>query len=314
MYAEFDPYHKWLGIPRHEQPPNHYRLLGIQPFEADPEVIERAADRQMAHLRTLERGEQRLLCQRLLNEVAAAKACLFDPAKRAAYDAQVRTDQDKPTPIAPQISIRPDVRKPISIAHRRGKRPIVEVAKIVAGGLAGIVLGVLVLQFVFHRDWSAAGPMTPSRGADHLTQRTALTPLAPAITNASQDSPESPPAELMSDLPPGIIERPALNVAQAATKIGEKVTIVMEVQSTGGITNRYLNSATDFRVADNFAIFIPQGALGSFRDVNISDPSAYFQRKTVQVTGTVTANGNKPQITVTDPAQIKIVELNERVE
>ena len=25
----FDPYRKWLGIPPQEQPPNHYRLLGI---------------------------------------------------------------------------------------------------------------------------------------------------------------------------------------------------------------------------------------------------------------------------------------------
>ena len=30
MAANFDPYYKWLGIPPEEQPPNHYRLLGIQ--------------------------------------------------------------------------------------------------------------------------------------------------------------------------------------------------------------------------------------------------------------------------------------------
>ena len=33
----FDPYHKWLGIAAHEQPPTHYRLLGIAPFECDPD-------------------------------------------------------------------------------------------------------------------------------------------------------------------------------------------------------------------------------------------------------------------------------------
>ena len=26
----FDPYHKWLGIPPKQQPPDHYRLLGVE--------------------------------------------------------------------------------------------------------------------------------------------------------------------------------------------------------------------------------------------------------------------------------------------
>ena len=34
MSAPFDPYYRWLGIPPGEQPPNHYRLLGVQLFEA----------------------------------------------------------------------------------------------------------------------------------------------------------------------------------------------------------------------------------------------------------------------------------------
>ena len=32
---QFDPYHKWLGIPPHEQPPSHYRLLRISEYESD---------------------------------------------------------------------------------------------------------------------------------------------------------------------------------------------------------------------------------------------------------------------------------------
>ena len=38
MPESFDPYHRWLGIPPREQPPNHYRLLGIDLFEADADV------------------------------------------------------------------------------------------------------------------------------------------------------------------------------------------------------------------------------------------------------------------------------------
>lgn len=29
MPDRFDPYHQWLGIPPKDQPPNHYRLLGV---------------------------------------------------------------------------------------------------------------------------------------------------------------------------------------------------------------------------------------------------------------------------------------------
>ena len=43
----FDPYHKWLGIPPKDQPPNYYRLLAINLFESDAEVIDTAANRQM---------------------------------------------------------------------------------------------------------------------------------------------------------------------------------------------------------------------------------------------------------------------------
>ena len=92
MPEAFDPYHTWLGIPPHEQPPHHYRLLAIQPFEANPRVIEHAADRQMAHLRTLQTGQHAKLSQKLLNEVAAARICLLNAEKKAAYDQRLRRE------------------------------------------------------------------------------------------------------------------------------------------------------------------------------------------------------------------------------
>lgn len=52
----FDPYHKWLGIAPKDQPPNHYRLLGIDLFESDPDVIDTAANKQMAHLQSCATG------------------------------------------------------------------------------------------------------------------------------------------------------------------------------------------------------------------------------------------------------------------
>ena len=90
MGRVFDPYHKWLGIPPEEQPANHYRLLGLRAFETDPDVIQAAADQRMAHLRNYQTGQHADLSQRLLNEVAAARVCLLNPGKRAAYDAKLR--------------------------------------------------------------------------------------------------------------------------------------------------------------------------------------------------------------------------------
>jgi hypothetical protein len=91
MSAAFDPYYKWLGIPPQDQPADHYRLLGLTHFESDPQVIESAADRQMVHLRTFATGQHSALSQKLLNEVAAARICLLNPAKKAAYDESLRS-------------------------------------------------------------------------------------------------------------------------------------------------------------------------------------------------------------------------------
>jgi hypothetical protein len=91
MGPPFDPYYNWLGIPAAEQPPNHYRLLGLAPFESNPTVIEHAADRVMIHLRTFAAGPHGVDSQRLLNEVATARVCLLDAAKKARYDADLRS-------------------------------------------------------------------------------------------------------------------------------------------------------------------------------------------------------------------------------
>jgi hypothetical protein len=44
MREDFDPYYLWLGIPPVDQPPDHYRLLGVTQFESDADVIRNAAD------------------------------------------------------------------------------------------------------------------------------------------------------------------------------------------------------------------------------------------------------------------------------
>src|SRR5262245_15546203 len=68
--ADFDPYHRWLGIAKEQRPPNHYQLLGVPVGEADREVIEEAAVRQTAHVRTYQIGQHAADCARILNEIA----------------------------------------------------------------------------------------------------------------------------------------------------------------------------------------------------------------------------------------------------
>lgn len=100
MAGEFNPYHVWLGIPPDELPANYYRLLGLRLFEDNRDVIDNAADRQSAHLRTFQSGKNGALTQKLLNEVAAARVCLLDPKKRADYDKQLRAKLPRATPTA----------------------------------------------------------------------------------------------------------------------------------------------------------------------------------------------------------------------
>lgn len=87
---DFDPYYIWLGIPPEEQPPDHYRLLGLRRFEPSSDVIANAAEGKMAFLRTLQVGKRAKYSQKLLNEVAAAQACLLNEKQRPAYDTKLR--------------------------------------------------------------------------------------------------------------------------------------------------------------------------------------------------------------------------------
>lgn len=86
----FDPYYLWLGIPPHERPLDYYILLGIRQLERNADVIQQAADRQMAHLRTFQNGAHVKESQRLLNEMAKARTCLLNPEHKRSYDNKLR--------------------------------------------------------------------------------------------------------------------------------------------------------------------------------------------------------------------------------
>jgi hypothetical protein len=90
MSDAFDPYFKWLGIPKADQPPHAYRLLGIEVFESDADVISNAADGRMAQIKNFQTGKFGAISQKLLNEIAAAKVCLLKPEKKSEYDRRLK--------------------------------------------------------------------------------------------------------------------------------------------------------------------------------------------------------------------------------
>ena len=91
MPKRFDPYHAWLGIPAEEQPPNHYRLLGISLFESNDDVIQNGLDQRMAHVKSFANGPHAAESQRLLTDLSQAGVCLLRPEKKQAYDQQLRS-------------------------------------------------------------------------------------------------------------------------------------------------------------------------------------------------------------------------------
>ena len=85
-----DAYHDWLDIPPAQQPPDHYALLGLDRFEPDTRVVHQAALARIALLRQYQAGPHSDRSQQLMNEVSQARIDLTDPARRAAYDRDLR--------------------------------------------------------------------------------------------------------------------------------------------------------------------------------------------------------------------------------
>ncbi|MEX1224532.1 MAG: PA14 domain-containing protein, partial [Pirellulales bacterium] len=122
MDNKFDPYRKWLGIAPKDQPPTNYRLLGIDLFEDDADVIANAADQRMAHLRTFQAGKHGDVSQRILGELSNAKLTLLNPERKAEYDAELRQQQAgvSPPPPAAQAPARPVVATPPPVDNGSG--------------------------------------------------------------------------------------------------------------------------------------------------------------------------------------------------
>jgi hypothetical protein len=134
MPEQFDAYHKWLGIAPKDQPPHHYRLLGVDLFEADGDVIASAADQRMAHVRSFQAGQHSALSQKILNQISMARVCLLDPKKKSAYDQQLTkrlspASSSRPS-VPPAVAPAPTGAKPSVAADRElGFSPLSSLTK-----------------------------------------------------------------------------------------------------------------------------------------------------------------------------------------
>ena len=137
--SQFDPYHKWLGIPPAEQPANHYRLLGLTLFESDPDVIDVATEQRVTYLRQCATGEHVAESQKLLNEIASARLCLLNAEKKRNYDSQLRNTQ---TDSLNAGSIEPAIRALTADLHKFVMRHTRALA--VAGVLLLMAMGFLL--------------------------------------------------------------------------------------------------------------------------------------------------------------------------
>jgi len=92
---KYDLHNELLGIPLVECPANHYRLLGLDLFEADADKIHAAVLRRVAELRkyALHSDPDRVRrVQDLLNEVSRAGTVLESPDGKRVYDDALRKD------------------------------------------------------------------------------------------------------------------------------------------------------------------------------------------------------------------------------
>ena len=163
MNVPFDPYHQWLGISPKDQPPNHYRLLGIDLFESDANVISNAADQRMAHVRSFQAGQHAAESQRVLNEISAARVCLLNAKKKAAYDAALSAsnpcvDQDDGTFKALGLDVA--LHAPRAVRPRKPKSKAVTIVAVAAVICVAVVVLVALL---LTEDYSTASWFSPVR-------------------------------------------------------------------------------------------------------------------------------------------------------
>jgi hypothetical protein len=214
--ADFDPYYQWLAIPPKDQPPNHYRLLGVELFESNADVIVNAAYQRIAHLRSFQIGKHSALSQKLLNEIAAAKICLLNRAKKDAYDRQLRQQSAPPAPPPAPAIVSPPTEDdlaflkapaitPRAIPAARPKQSSDKKQLWIGLGVVGGAAAVLLIVVL---------AVNAGRGGKEIASKQESSPTTAAptakkpVSPKPQDRPDEPPKEIVKARPSADSEKP----------------------------------------------------------------------------------------------------------
>ena len=209
MAEKFDPYLQWLGIRDPQRPPNHYRLLGLEPFETDGDVILNAADRQMAHIRNFQAGKNSNWSQRILNELSAAKICLLNAQRKAAYDAQLKQTLKPAPPVAaqaaapsaaaPQVEVFPSAAPMFQIDTQAPVAPAQGNSTLLAVIGGGVLVALMVGGFLWmnRSSGSTTGPVAQNPPVENppVNNSTGKFPTIPLDVppDTKKEDPEPPP-------------------------------------------------------------------------------------------------------------------------
>jgi hypothetical protein len=103
----------WLGLPPGTWPPNHYRLLGLEPGEANAELIEERVHERLDTVRCYQMMHPEQATE-AMNRLAQAFVCLTEPSSKKTYDTQlgIRAVEMPVPPVPPPVAPAPTPPQP----------------------------------------------------------------------------------------------------------------------------------------------------------------------------------------------------------
>lgn len=204
MGKALNPYQAWLDIPPTEQPPDHYRLLGVRRFETDPQIIKRAAEMRIAFVRQKAAGSNQEIAKWLIAQIAAAHACLTVPGPREAYDQALLGRRSAIPAIEPPRLVKPiaqptETTNAIEAASRPWKRHLTVA---VAAAVMVVLTGTMLMIYSAGRSESGLNHDTVATGAASKARGWRDSPEVTRQTDApaKKTKPSRAPAELPQHL------------------------------------------------------------------------------------------------------------------
>ena len=105
MSEDFDPYLEWFGIEPSDHPIDFYKLIGMEPMEADVELLDLTIQSHMERLHSLQSGPRGKYTQNILNELAQARLVFSDPERKQIYDDELELADQEDLVIPSQVIV-----------------------------------------------------------------------------------------------------------------------------------------------------------------------------------------------------------------